>query len=96
MNGKPRGWVILGMKGTLQIGIREMGTLQIGIRAMGTLQIGIRAMGTLQIGIRAKVSTLSLDGLIERSLDQKKNVKRNWAWNGQFRTLSAPVCQVVA
>ena len=42
---------------------------------MGVLQIGIRAIkqssikGALQIGIRAKVSTLSLDGPVEQSLD---------------------------
>jgi hypothetical protein len=30
---------------------------------------GVPKMGVLQIGIRAKVSTLSLDGLVERSLD---------------------------
>ena len=33
--------------------------------------IGIRAIGTLQIGIRAKVTTLSLDGPVEWSLDRK-------------------------
>ena len=31
------------------------------------------------------VSTLSLDGPVERSLDQK--CEGNWAWNGQFRML---------
>jgi hypothetical protein len=31
------------------------------------------------------VSTLSLDGPVERSLDRK--CEGNWAWNGQFRML---------
>jgi hypothetical protein len=46
----------------------------------GTLQIGIREIGTLQIGIRAKVSTLSLDGLVEWSLDQKCEGKLGLEW----------------
>jgi hypothetical protein len=46
----------------------------------GTLQIGIRAIGTLQIGIRAKVSTLSLDGPVERSLDRKCEEKLGLEW----------------
>jgi hypothetical protein len=36
--------------------------------------------GTLQIGIRAKVSTLSLDGPVERSLDQKCEEKLGLEW----------------
>ena len=36
--------------------------------------------GTLQIGIRAKVSTLSLDGPVERSLDRKCEEKLGLEW----------------
>jgi hypothetical protein len=50
-----------------------------------------KQMGVLQIGIRAKVSTLSLDGPVEWSLDRE--CEGNWAWNGQFRTL---VCSRVS
>ena len=46
----------------------------------GTLQIGIRAIGTLQIGIRAKVTTLSLDGPVEWSLDRKCEEKLGLEW----------------
>jgi hypothetical protein len=42
--------------------------------------MGIRAIGTLQIGIRAKVSTLSLDGPVERSLDRKCEEKLGLEW----------------
>ena len=35
---------------------------------------------TLQIGIRAKVSTLSLDGLVERSLDRECEEKLGLEW----------------
>jgi hypothetical protein len=45
----------------------------------------------LQIGIRAKVSTLSLDGPVEWSLDRE--CEGNWAWEDQFRTL---VCSGVS
>jgi hypothetical protein len=38
------------------------------------------AIGTLQIGIRAKVSTLSLDGPVERSLDRKCEEKLGLEW----------------
>jgi hypothetical protein len=41
--------------------------------------------GVLQIGIRAKVSTLSLDGPVERSLDRECEDKLGL--EGQFRTL---------
>jgi hypothetical protein len=41
--------------------------------------------GTLQIGIRAKVSTLSLDGPVERSLDRECEGKLSR--EDQFRTL---------
>jgi hypothetical protein len=37
-------------------------------------------IGTLQIGIRAKVSTLSLDGPVERSLDRKWEEKLGQEW----------------
>jgi hypothetical protein len=47
--------------------------------------------GTLQIGIRAKVSTLSLDGPVERSLDRECEGKLGL--EGQFRTL---VCSKVS
>jgi hypothetical protein len=36
--------------------------------------------GTLQIGIRDKVSTLSLDGPVERSLDRKCEEKLGLEW----------------
>jgi hypothetical protein len=36
--------------------------------------------GTLQIGIRAKVSTLSLDGPVERSLNRKCEEKLSLEW----------------
>ena len=55
------------------------------------LQFGIRVIkqssrkGVLQFGIRAKVSTLSLDGLVERSLDRECEGKLGL--EGQFRTL---------
>ena len=39
-----------------------------------------RAIGMLQIGIRAKVSTLSLDGPVERSLDRKCEEKFCLEW----------------
>jgi hypothetical protein len=44
-----------------------------------------RAVGALQFGIRAKVSTLSLDGPVERSLDRECEGKLGL--EGQFRTL---------
>jgi hypothetical protein len=44
--------------------------------------------GMLQSGIRAKVSTLSLDGPVERSLDQECEGKLSR--EDQFRTLVAP------
>jgi hypothetical protein len=47
--------------------------------------------GTLQIGIRAKVSTLSLDGPVEWSLDRECEGKLGL--DGQFRTL---VCSRVS
>jgi hypothetical protein len=37
-------------------------------------------IGTLQIGIRAKVSTLSLDGPVERSLNRKCEEKLSLEW----------------
>ena len=61
---------------------------------MGALQFGIRELQyerVLQFGIRAKVSTLSLDGPVEWSLDRE--CEGNWAWEGQFRTL---VCSRVS
>jgi hypothetical protein len=48
-------------------------------------------MGVLQIGIKAKVSTLSLDGPVERSLDQECEGKLGL--EDQFRTL---VCSRVS
>jgi hypothetical protein len=48
-------------------------------------------MGVLQIGIRAKVLTLSLDGPVERSLDQECEGKLGL--EDQFRTL---VCSGVS
>jgi hypothetical protein len=46
--------------------------LQIGIRMLPSeLKALGRQKGTLQIGIRAKVSTLSLDGPVEWSLDRE-------------------------
>jgi hypothetical protein len=48
-------------------------------------------MGVLQIGIRAKVSTLSLDGLVEWSLDRECEGK--FGLENQFRTL---VCSRVS
>jgi hypothetical protein len=69
-----------------------MGVLQIGIRAIkqnGVLvwyQLNkVAEKGVLQIGIRAKVSTLSLDGPVERSLDRECEGKLGL--EGQFRTL---------
>jgi hypothetical protein len=50
--------------------------------------------GTLQSGIRAKVSTLSLDGPVERSLDRE--CKGNWVWKANFGPWFAPKCQGVA
>jgi hypothetical protein len=47
--------------------------------------------GVLQFGIRAKVSTLSLDGPVERSLDQ--GCEGKLGLEGQFRTL---VCSKVS
>ena len=47
--------------------------------------------GTLQNGIRAKVSTLSLDGPVERSFDQECEGKL--CMEDQFRTL---VCSRVS
>ena len=47
--------------------------------------------GALQFGIRAKVSTLSLDGPVERSLDRECEGK--FGLEGQFRTL---VCSKVS
>jgi hypothetical protein len=41
--------------------------------------------GALQFGIKAKVSTLSLDGPVERSLDRECEGKLGL--EGQFRTL---------
>jgi hypothetical protein len=38
-------------------------------------------MGTLQIGIRAKVSILSLNGPVERSLDRKCEEKLGLEWS---------------
>ena len=40
----------------------------IPIAILCVISLGL-AKGTLQIGIKAKVSTLSLDGPVERSLD---------------------------
>ena len=63
---------------------------------MGVLQFGIREItqssrkGVLQFGIRAKVSTLSLDGPVERSLDRECD--RKLGREDQFRTL---VCSEV-
>ena len=48
-------------------------------------------MGVLKIGIRAKVSTLSLDGPVERSLDRECEGKLGL--EDQFRTL---VCSGVS
>jgi hypothetical protein len=48
-------------------------------------------MGVLQIGIRVKVSTLSLDGPVERSLDRECEGKLGL--ENQFRTL---VCSRVS
>jgi hypothetical protein len=49
--------------------------LQEHIKPIGSLK-----KGTLQIGIRAKVSTLYLDGIVERSLDRKCEEKLGLEW----------------
>jgi hypothetical protein len=50
-------------------------------------------MGVLHFGIRAKVLMLSLDGLVEWSLDQGR--RRNCVWRTHFEPLNAPECQGV-
>jgi hypothetical protein len=63
---------------------------------MGALQFGIRALQyerVLQFGIRAKVSTLSLDGPVEWSLD--RGFEEKLCLEDQFRPLNAPECQGV-
>jgi hypothetical protein len=52
-----------------------------------------RKSGALQFGIRAKVSTLSLDGPVERSLDQE--CEGNWVWKANFGPWFALKCQGV-
>jgi hypothetical protein len=73
-----------------------MGALQFGIRALQygralqyerVLQFGIRELQyerVLQFGIRAKVSTLSLDGPVEWSLD--RGFEEKLCLEDQFRT----------
>jgi hypothetical protein len=48
--------------------------LQRALKALG------KQKGVLQIGIRAKVSTLSLDGPVERSLDRECEGKLGLEW----------------